>query len=177
MSATTIIETAPLGALIRYTDGRPKPPARFTKKLAAWERSNGVGRLVKKDPPRVHQTWTAPASFTLHEGNFSSDGVILVRITSYNVCYTKLLRYALQHKLDPPFTQRLAIALDEIEENYDLVVIDCPPQLGFTTMTALLASTGLLITVVPSMLDVASMAQFLEMAGETVQTLESYNFV
>tara|TARA_R110002111_G_scaffold78361_3_gene124241 strand:- start:903 stop:1646 length:744 start_codon:yes stop_codon:yes gene_type:complete len=80
--------------------------------------------------------------------------------------------YALQHKLDPPFTQRLAIALDEIEANYDLVIIDCPPQLGFTTMTALLASTGLLITVVPSMLDVASMAQFLEMAGETVQTLE-----
>jgi chromosome partitioning protein len=80
--------------------------------------------------------------------------------------------YALQHKIDPPFTQRLAIALDEVEANYDIVIIDCPPQLGFTTMTALLASTGLLITVVPSMLDVASMAQFLEMAGETVQTLE-----
>lgn len=80
--------------------------------------------------------------------------------------------YALQHKIDPPFTQRLAIALDEVEANYDLVIIDCPPQLGFTTMTALLASTGLLITVVPSMLDVASMAQFLEMAGETVRTLE-----
>ncbi len=54
--------------------------ARFTKKLAAWERSNGVGRLVKKEPPRVYPTWTAPASFTLHEGNFSSDGVILVTI-------------------------------------------------------------------------------------------------
>ena len=80
MSATTIIDTAPLGALIRYTDGSPKPPARFTKKLAAWERSNGVGRLVKKEPPRVYPTWTAPASFTLHEGNFSSDGVILVTI-------------------------------------------------------------------------------------------------
>ena len=46
MSATTIIDTAPLGALIHYTDGSPKRPARFTKKLAAWERSNGVGRLV-----------------------------------------------------------------------------------------------------------------------------------
>ena len=80
MSATTIIDTAPLGALVRYTDGSPKPPARFTKKLAAWERSNGVGRLVKKEPPRVYPTWTAPASFTLHEGNFSSNGVILVTI-------------------------------------------------------------------------------------------------
>ena len=80
MSATTILDTAPLGALIRYTDSAPKPPARFTKKLAAWERSNGVGRLVKKEPPRPYPTWTAPASFTLHEGNFSSDGVILVTI-------------------------------------------------------------------------------------------------
>ena len=80
MSAKTIINTAPLGALIRYTDGCPKPPARFTKKLAAWERSNGVGRLVKKEPPRLYPTWTAPASLTLHEGNFSSDGVILVTI-------------------------------------------------------------------------------------------------
>ena len=80
MSATTIIDTAPLGALIRYTDGSPKPPARFPKKLAAWERSNGVGRLVKKKPPRCYPTWTAPASFTLHEGNFASEGVILVTI-------------------------------------------------------------------------------------------------
>ena len=80
MSATTIIDTAPLGALIRYSDGSPKPPARFPKKLAAWERSNGVGRLVKKEPPRCYPTWTAPASFTLHEGNFASEGVILVTI-------------------------------------------------------------------------------------------------
>lgn len=80
MSATTILDAAPLGALIRYADNSPKPPARFTKKLAAWERSNGVGRLVKKEPPRPYPTWTAPASFTLHEGNFSSDGVILVTI-------------------------------------------------------------------------------------------------
>ena len=80
MSANTIIDTAPLGALIRYTDSTPKPPARFTKKLAAWERSNGLGRLVKKEPPRSYPTWTAPASFTLHEGNFASDGIILVTI-------------------------------------------------------------------------------------------------
>ena len=80
MSVITIIDLAPLGALIRYTDGTPKPPPRFSKRLAAWERSNGVGRLVKKEPPRPYPTSTAPASFTLHEGNFSSEGVILVTI-------------------------------------------------------------------------------------------------
>ncbi|CUX80010.1 hypothetical protein Ga0058931_0708 [Roseibaca calidilacus] len=88
MSATTIIDTAPLGALIRYTDGSPKPPARFTKKLAAWERSNGVGRLVKKEPPRPYPTWTAPASFTLHEaispltGSSSSPSCAAIRLTA-----------------------------------------------------------------------------------------------
>ncbi len=80
MSATAIIDTAPLGALIRYSNGSPKPPARFTKKLAAWERSNVVGRVVKKEPPRPYPTWTAPASFTLYESDFSLDGVILVTI-------------------------------------------------------------------------------------------------
>ena len=91
MSASTIIDTTPLGALIRYTDGSHKPPARFTKKLAAWERANGVGRLVKKEPPRSYPTWTAPASFTLHEGNFSSDGVILVTIMRSHSADSRLI--------------------------------------------------------------------------------------
>ena len=91
MSAKTIIDRAPLGALIRYTDGSPKPPARFTKKMAAWERSNGVGRLVKKEPPRSYTTWTAPASFTLHEGNFASDGVILVTIMRSHSADSRLI--------------------------------------------------------------------------------------
>jgi len=60
-------------------------------KLAAWERSNGVGRLVKKEPPRVYPTWTAPASFTLHEGNFASDGVILVTIMRCHSAESQLM--------------------------------------------------------------------------------------
>lgn len=78
MSAHHIYCDASLGSLIRYFDGTPKPPARFSKKLAAWERRNGTGRLVKKDPPRDYGSCAAPASITLHEGNFSSAGVITV---------------------------------------------------------------------------------------------------
>ena len=91
MSATRIIDSASLGSLIRYSDGKPKPPARFTKKLAVWERSNGVGRLVKKEPLRSYPTWTAPASFTLHEGNFSSDGIILVTIMRSHSADSRLI--------------------------------------------------------------------------------------
>lgn len=69
------------------------------------------------------------------------------------------------------FFQRVAIALAEVEENYDVVVIDCPPQLGFLTLGALFAATGVLVTVHPAMLDVASMSQFLLMAGELMTVI------
>jgi chromosome partitioning protein len=45
-------------------------------------------------------------------------------------------------------------------------VIDCPPQLGFLTMSALSAATAILVTVHPQMLDVMSMCQFLRMTSD-----------
>ncbi|PZU64152.1 hypothetical protein [Sphingobium sp.] len=80
MSAYNIYDNAPLGSLVRYFDGTSKPPTRFTKKLAAWENRNGVGRLVRKQPSRERATYTAAASITLHEGNFASGSVILVTV-------------------------------------------------------------------------------------------------
>ncbi|MBP0644630.1 AAA family ATPase, partial [Mycobacterium tuberculosis] len=60
---------------------------------------------------------------------------------------------------------RIASALKQVEDKYDVVVIDCPPQLGYLTITALMASTGILITIHPQMLDIMSMSQFLMMLG------------
>ncbi|MHA6344337.1 plasmid partitioning protein RepA [Roseivivax sp. CAU 1761] len=64
------------------------------------------------------------------------------------------------------FFSRVRDALDEVEPDYDVVVIDCPPQLGFLTMSALSASTGVLVTVHPQMLDLMSMSQFLRMTSD-----------
>lgn len=79
--------------------------------------------------------------------------------------------HALHNNVQPPFYQRLALCIAEVEANYDVVVIDCPPQLGFITLSALVASTGTIVTVVPSMLDVASMAQFLQLASSLMATI------
>jgi hypothetical protein len=78
MSAKAIYEGAPLGALIRFSNGQPKPPARFTRKVAAWERVNGVGRLIRKSPPLISGAYTGPATITLHEGDFASNGVVVL---------------------------------------------------------------------------------------------------
>jgi len=64
------------------------------------------------------------------------------------------------------FFARVSDALDIIEADYDVVVIDCPPQLGFLTMSALSASSGVLVTVHPQMLDLMSMSQFLRMTAD-----------
>ena len=63
------------------------------------------------------------------------------------------------------FFARLDEVLCQVADRYDVVVIDCPPQLGYLTMSALCAATALLITVHPQMLDVMSMCQFLLMLG------------
>ncbi|MGX8014355.1 hypothetical protein ACVDG8_038100 (plasmid) [Mesorhizobium sp. ORM8.1] len=80
MSAHTIYDCASLGSVIRYSDGAPKPPARFTRKVTAWESRNGTGRLVKKEPPRTRATYSSPACFTLHEGDFGQGGTIVVSV-------------------------------------------------------------------------------------------------
>ncbi|WP_430249457.1 plasmid partitioning protein RepA [Neorhizobium sp. DAR64860/K0K1] len=70
------------------------------------------------------------------------------------------------------FFARIGEVLADIEDLYDVVVIDCPPQLGFLTMSALCASTSTLITVHPQMLDVMSMSQFLSMTSELMSVVE-----
>lgn len=63
------------------------------------------------------------------------------------------------------FFTRVGDALAEVEKEYDVVVLDCPPQLGYLTMSALSAATAVLVTVHPQMLDVMSMCQFLLMVS------------
>ena len=67
---------------------------------------------------------------------------------------------------DTLFFARVGQAIGQVQDNYDVVVIDCPPQLGFLTLSALTAATGVLVTVHPQMLDVMSMSQFLLMTGD-----------
>jgi chromosome partitioning protein len=56
------------------------------------------------------------------------------------------------------FFTRITDAVTEVDDRYDVVVIDCPPQLGYLTLTALTASTAVLVTIHPQMLDVMSMS-------------------
>lgn len=70
------------------------------------------------------------------------------------------------------FFERLSNALAPIESNYDVVIIDSPPALGFLTLTGLYAATSVLVPMTPSMLDLASTQQFIEMTSAYLGVIE-----
>jgi len=70
------------------------------------------------------------------------------------------------------FFRRVASAIEEVAEDFDFIVVDCPPQLGYLTMGALHAATSMLVTIHPQMVDVASMNQFLLMTADVMAVIE-----
>ena len=75
------------------------------------------------------------------------------------------------HRSDSLFFSRVALAIASVQDSYDVVILDCPPQLGFLTLGALCAATGVVVTVHPQMLDIASMSQFLLMTSDLLDVV------
>jgi hypothetical protein len=106
LSAQQLHDAAPLGALVRFSDGAAEPPARHRRKHAAWRSSNGTGRLVRKAPLKNG----LPASFTLHVGDFGTDDVTVVK--AYRVfAVTSPLSFAI---VDKPRLGQVALLQDDL---------------------------------------------------------------
>ncbi len=72
------------------------------------------------------------------------------------------------------FFERLRKSILSVADNYDVVILDTPPSLGYTTLAALYAATSLIVTVHPAMLDVASCNQFLIMISDLSDVLSQF---
>lgn len=100
MSASLIFDIAPIGSIVSWSDGAPRPPERHRKKLSAWKGSNSSGRLIRKQGERIMGSVTLPASFTLHEGDHGANGVIVLRVhrsfsVNTNLSFTVIQRPAI----------------------------------------------------------------------------------
>lgn len=55
---------------------------------------------------------------------------------------------------------RLAKALDTVKNNYDVILVDCGPNLGMLTLNAIIACDGMVIPIPPSMSDYSSFIMY-----------------
>lgn len=116
MSASLIYDIVPIGSIVAWNDGTPRPPERHRKKLAAWKTNNSSGRLIKKEPALSRPTYSSPASFTLHEADFGTGGVIAIRVhRSFSV--DSALRFIVEERPAPGMVR----VFDRPGDNAELV--------------------------------------------------------
>jgi chromosome partitioning protein len=63
-------------------------------------------------------------------------------------------------------TQRIARLLDPLEDDYDLVILDCPPGISLASESVVHATDTLLVPLIPTTLSVRTLEQLTEFVAE-----------
>ena len=76
----------------------------------------------------------------------------------------------------PDFYTSLKLAIDKEKDNYDIVILDCPPSMGMISINAAFAANSLIVQMPPNIVDFASTIQFFKMVGEVMERLPEKNY-
>lgn len=84
----------------------------------------------------------------------------------------RLARAETELTMKPGGANRLKLALQKIQNNYDYILIDCPPSLGILTVNALVAATNFMVVVQAQYLAVDGLTTILSVIEELEEDLE-----
>lgn len=111
------------------------------------------------------------------------DGLDLIpaNLALYNAEFELPVKNTKAHAEGKPFYfyDILRQGIESIKENYDIIIIDCPPSMGMISINSIYAATSLLIPIPPSMLDFSSTIQFFGMLKDVLMRLpeKEYAFI
>lgn len=69
--------------------------------------------------------------------------------------------------------QRLRIGIETVSKDYDVILLDPPPAMGFLGLNVMAAATGMLIPVPARQLDYLSTIHFMDTIAENIEILEA----
>ncbi|WP_246312658.1 AAA family ATPase [Pseudaquabacterium terrae] len=99
------------------------------------------------------------------------DGIDLVAAASFLFSAEFILPAKQSKDSNFEFWNVLNFGIDRARLEYDVIVIDTPPALSYTTINALMASDGIIMPLPPSALDFASSAQFWDLFSDLTNQL------
>lgn len=70
--------------------------------------------------------------------------------------------------------QRLRIGMSDVIKDFDVILLDPPPAMGFLGLNVMAAATGLLVPVPARQLDYLSTIHFMETIAENIEVLEAH---
>jgi len=117
---------------------------------------------LMKDPSRLEKTIY---EVLVHEENVTAMGDILIQIReNLHLAPADVLLSALPEQMRdlPRREERLSQILEGVRDEYDYVIIDCPPSVGLLTFNALMACSEAIIPVEPSFFSLQGIARQME---------------
>ncbi len=95
-------------------------------------------------------------------------------IPSNLLLYNAEYGLAIEASKNPTALLRLMMGLQEIEKQYDVIVLDPPPALGMISLSVVQGANALLVPAPPALYDIFSTRSFFSMLVEVVETLQRH---
>lgn len=125
---------------------------------------NNYPELAKDSKKTICATVLSREELPIHNSTVKNLDIVPSHILLSNADVE--LTTALDHR-----EERLRSKLDGVKNQYDHVIIDCPPSISWLTLNALTASDKVIVTVSPGYFELDSIVQM----GKTINLAREYN--